>query len=124
MTWTDRDGPTTERAAVSPLSTWIYDPDPSLLRAGLLDGFALIHRLRRVAEGVDYLTGETLVSTPFLGAFEVKDVSPLDLKRLRRMMVKNQIGTLEIKVRGIDITPESLRARLGPRGEPIGNACS
>jgi hypothetical protein len=117
VTWTDRDGPSSERAAVSPLLTWIYDPDPSLLRAGLLDGFALIHRLSRVAEGIDYLTGENLISTPFLRAFEVKDVSPLDLKRLRQMIVKNQIGTLEIKVRGMDITPESLRARIGPRGE-------
>jgi hypothetical protein len=116
-TWTDRNVPTSERAAVSPLSTWIYDPDPSLLRAGLLDGFALVHQLRRLGEGVDYLTGETLVSTPFLSAFEVQDVSPLDLKRLRQIIVKNQIGTLEIKVRGVDIRPEELRARIAPRGE-------
>jgi hypothetical protein len=115
--WTDRDGPTSEQAAVSPLSNLIYDPDPSLLRASLLDGFALVHQLRRVAGGVDYLTGDSLVSTPFLNAFEVQDVVPLDLKRLRRMIVTNQIGTLEIKVRGVNITPEELRARIAPRGD-------
>ena len=113
VTWTDRDGPTTERAPVSPLSTLIYDPDPSLLRAGLLDGFALKHQLRRVGESVDYLTADHLVSTPFLTAFEVQEVSPLDLKRLRRMIARNEIGTLEIKVRGVDIAPETLRPRLG-----------
>ena len=78
----------------------IFDPDPSLLRAGLLDGFALEHELSRVADGVDYLTGEHLVSTPFLTAFQVCDVSPLDLKRLKRLIAKHEIGTLEIKVRG------------------------
>ena len=64
----------------------------------------------RVADGVDYLTGEQLISTPFLTAFHVQDVSPLDLKRLRRLIAKNEIGTLEIKVRGVDIAPETLAA--------------
>jgi len=116
-TWTDCDNPTSELAAVSPLSHWIYDPDPSLLRAGLLDGFALVHGLGRVQDGVDYLTGESLVSTPFLTAFEVHDLFPLDVKRLRRMIANNCIGTLDIKVRGVDITPEALRARLAPQGD-------
>jgi hypothetical protein len=116
VTWTDRDGPATQRAPVSPLSTWIYDPDPSLLRAGLLDGFAREHQLSRVDAAVDYLTAGHLVSTPFLAPFEVHEVSALDLKRLRRMIANYGIGTLEIKVRGVDIAPEMLRARLQPRG--------
>jgi hypothetical protein len=117
VTWTDRDGPSFRWAAVSPLSTWIYDPDSSLIRAGLVDGFAQAQGLARVASGVDYLTSDTLVSTPFLSAFEVQDVSPLDLKQLRRLIAKNQIGTLEIKVRGMDIMPELLRQRIAPQGE-------
>ena len=90
----------------------IFDPDPALLRAGLLDGFALEHGLARVADGVDYLTGERMISTPFLTAFQVLDVLPLDLKRLRRLIAKNEIGTLEIKVRGADVAPETLRRQL------------
>jgi len=116
VTWTDRDGPTTRWAPVSPLSTLIYDPDPALLRAGLLDGFAQAHQLRRVGETADYLTAGHLVSSPFLTAFEIQEVFPLDLKQLRRMIAKNEIGTLEIKVRGVDITPETLRPRLGLGG--------
>jgi hypothetical protein len=116
VTWTDRDAPVTERALVSPISNLIYDPDPALLRSGLLDGFALAHQLFRLGHGVDYLTGDQLVSTPFLTAFEVQEVAPLDLKRLRRTIAKHDIGTLEIKVRGVRITPEHLRAQLSPRG--------
>src|SRR4029077_15634743 len=98
-----RDGPTTERALVFPLSGLIYDPDPALLRAGLLDGFAQVHGLGRVAEDVDYLTGNQLVKTPFLTAFLVQEVSPLDLKRLRRLIARHEIGALDIKVRGMKI---------------------
>ncbi len=102
---------------MSPPSGWIFDPDPSLIRAGLLDGFARFHRLSRVAEGVDYLTGPEPVNTSFLSAFAVREVSSLDLKHLRRMIERHHVGTLEIKVRGVDITPEALRARLKPRGD-------
>jgi hypothetical protein len=115
-TWTDRDGFDPEPPGVSPPSDWIFDPDPALLRAGLLDGFARFHRLSRVAEGVDYLTGPQPIDTAFLSAFAVREVSSLDLKHMRRMIQRHDVGTLEIKVRGVDLAPESLRARLKPRG--------
>jgi hypothetical protein len=115
--WTDRDAIDPEPPGVSPPSAWIFDPDPSLIRAGLLDGFARAHGLSRVAEEVDYLTGPELVNTAFLSAFAVREVSSLDMKHLRRMIERHDVGTLEIKVRGVDITPEALRARLKPRGD-------
>ena len=115
-TWTDADAVDSRPAAVSPPSSWIFDPDPALLRAGLLDGFARSYGLARVAEGVDYLTGPELVDSPFLAAFAVREVAPMDLKHLRRMIRRHDVGALEIKVRGLDLSPESLRARLKPAG--------
>jgi hypothetical protein len=116
VTWTDRDGPTRQWAPVVGMGTLIFDPDPALLRAGLLDGFALEHGLGRVADGVDYLTGERMIATPFLTAFHVRDTLPLDLKRLKRLIAQREIGTLEIKVRGADVVPEVLRRQLDLRG--------
>ena len=116
VTWTDRDGGRPGPVPISPLSNWIYDPDPALIRAGLVDGFAQAHGLCRVAGGVDYLTAAVLVATPFLAAFAVRDVSSMDLKHLRRMIERHRVGTLEIKVRGADVAPEALRSRLRPRG--------
>jgi hypothetical protein len=114
--WTDRDNLDPEPPGVSAVSGFVFDPDPSLIRAGLLDGFARRHGLSRIADGVDYLTGPDPVDTAFLSAFAVREVSPMDLKHLRRMIRRHDVGTLEIKVRGIDLTPESLRARLKPSG--------
>jgi hypothetical protein len=116
VTWTDRDGSMDDRVAVSPLAEIIFDPDPSLLRAGLLDGFARAHQLSRVGEEVDYLTGDSLVETPFLTPFQVREESPMDLKRLRRLIERHDVGTLEIKVRGAHVMPETLRRQLKPRG--------
>jgi hypothetical protein len=117
VSWTDRDGPTGQWTPVVQPGAFIFDPDPALLRAGLLDGFALEHGLARVADGVDYLTGERLIATPFLSAFHVLDILPLDLKRLRRLIAASGIGTLEIKVRGADVAPETLRRQLPLGGE-------
>ena len=116
VTWTDRENPNNQTAPVAPPGCLIYDPDPSLLRAGLLDGFACEHKLSRLADGVDYLTADHLVTSPFLAAFELTEISSLDLKAIKRLIVKHEIGTLEIKVRGAEVTPEALRAKLKPRG--------
>ena len=33
------------------------------------------------------------------------------------MIQRHRVGALEIKVRGVNLTPEALRARLKPRGD-------
>ena len=66
------------------------------------------------AAGVDYLTSVARVDSPFLTAFEVLDVFPLDEKTLRRVVLERGLGPLEIKTRGLDVRPEALRARLRP----------
>jgi hypothetical protein len=114
--WTDRDGPNDVIASVVDPQAWIFDPDPALLRAGLLDSFASAHGLFRCAGGVDYLTAPARVDTPLLAAFEVIDVLPLDLKTLARVTHARALGPLEIKTRGVELRPEAIRARLRPPG--------
>jgi hypothetical protein len=118
--WTDREGVSISAAAVVPLSGWVYDPDPALVRSGLLDGFALAHGLGRCAAGVDFLTGIAFVSSPFLSAFEVEEVVPLDIKILKRLAAERDFGSLEIKVKGLNHRPEELRRQLRLRGSKTG----
>jgi hypothetical protein len=116
VTWTERDGSPTARPGVVPPSSWLYDPDPALVRSGLVSSFAAAHGLERCGEGVDFLTGSDRVASPFLAAFEVEEVVPFDLKTLRGVVAARGIGPLEIKVRGLDARPEDLRSRLRPPG--------
>ena len=55
-------------------------------------------------------------STPFATCFRVLDVLPFDEKVLRAWVRERGIGTLEIKKRGTDVTPEQLRRQLKPSG--------
>jgi hypothetical protein len=116
VTWTDLDGARNRLADLGNVREWVFDPDPSLIRAGLLDGFASAYGLSRFAAGIDYLTGAERVRSPFLAAFEVLAVLPLDLKRLRREVASRGLGPLEVKTRGVDLRPEEVRARVKPPG--------
>lgn len=115
-TWTDRDQAGTPTVSITPPSAWVYDPDPALGRAGLLDGFAAALGLSRCSDGIDFLTGPALIASPFLAAFETLQVLPLDLRTLRRVLTAQAIGPLEIKTKGLDLRPETLRNQLRPPG--------
>lgn len=115
-TWTDQDGPRDPYVPTIAPSTWVYDPDPSLGRAGLLESFAAAHGLARCVPGIDFLTASVWVDSPFLAGFETLEVLPLDLKKLRRLVAERKLGPLEIKTKGIDLRPEAVRAQLKPRG--------
>lgn len=114
-TWTDHEAPNAI-LPTGPLSDWIFDPDPSLIRSGLLPGFAAAHGLHAVSPGVAYLTGPSPVDSPFLRRYRVLESLPFDLKHLRHRVHDLGLGPLEIKVRGLDTRPEDLRKRLDPPG--------
>ena len=119
-TWTDRDGDggssSANPVAVGSLDRWVYDPDPALIRAGLLDGFARAQGCHRIEAGVDLLTGSGRAESPLVSSFEVVAEFPLDVKTLRREVATRGLGPLEIKTRGLATRPEAYRAQLRPEG--------
>lgn len=117
-TWTDGDGPA-GYAPVAEIGPWIFDPDPALVRSGLLDGFAIVHELGRAGPALDLLTGPNLIASPFLAPFAVREVLPLDLRRIRRLVADQNLGPLEIKTVRCRLRPEDVRRQLRPgRGRP------
>lgn len=55
-------------------------------------------------------------TSPFATAFEILEVLDAGERALRRWVRDNQVGTLEIKKRGIEVDPAELRRRLRPSG--------
>lgn len=115
-TVTERDLSEQRTVPVLPPASWVYDPDPALIRSGLLDGFATAHGLARCADGIDFLTSPELLVSPFLTAFETLEVLPLDVRKLKRIVAERRLGPLEIKTKGLDLRPETLRPILRPPG--------
>jgi len=108
-------GPPQAQAEVGPLAKWIFDPDPALIRAGLLGRFAAEHGLRVLDPEIAYLTGPKLVRSPFLDAFKVIDEQPLDPRKMRASLREHGVGELSIRKRGIAERPQTLSQRFLPK---------
>ncbi len=106
-----------ERSVVDSLKQYIYEPDSSLIRSQLLGEFASQQGMTGVSDGIAYLSSESLISSPWLKTYEVLETLPLDELTIRKALAQRGIGKLEIKKRGVDITPEELRPKLKLKGE-------
>lgn len=107
-------------APVTPLGRYVYDPDPAVVRAGLLDVVAQKIELTRIDEAEEYLTSDTLVNSAFVQAFEVLAELPHNENELRSWLRKSDFGQVEIKCRHIPVQAETLRRRLPLPGNQPG----
>lgn len=94
----------------------LYEPDPAVIRARLVDPLAGRLGAHRVHPGIAYLIAPEFTSTAFATAFEITQVLDAGERTLRSWVREHGIGTLEIKKRGVDVDPAVLRRRLKPRG--------
>lgn len=94
----------------------LYEPDPAVIRAGLVDVLAKRLDAHRVHPGIAYLAAAEPRQTPFATAFTILEVMDAGEKSLRAWVRANRVGTLEIKKRGLDVDPATLRRRLKPSG--------
>lgn len=95
----------------------LYEPDPSLLRAGLVRQLAARLGAARMDPEIAYLTADEFIPTPWARAYRVEEGMPFGLKRLREWLRSRGVGRVTIKKRGSPIEPEDLERRLRLRGE-------
>lgn len=105
------------RGEVGPVRRYLYEPDGAVIRAGLVAEAAQLVDGRLVDSTIAYITSEEHVTTPFCSAYEVTDVLPFQLKRLRALLRARGVGHVTVKKRGSAIDPEALRRQLRLGGE-------
>jgi SAM-dependent methyltransferase len=101
---------------VGPIGRYVYEPDGAVIRAGAIAMLAARLHATSIDPKIAYLSSDEVVRTPFAQAFEVLERLPYAEKALRGWLREREIGSLEIKQRGIDLDPAQLRRRLAPRG--------
>lgn len=102
----------TEDAAVGELGSVIYEPDGAIIRARLIGDVVRSIDGRMIDPTIAYFTADEYQPTPFAQAFSVEQVLSVKPKELAAWVRQNDVGTLEIKKRGIDIDPATLRKQL------------
>jgi hypothetical protein len=105
---------------VAPVGRYLYDPDPAVVRAGLVEVLADRLGLCRLDPAEEYLTADQLIHSPFVQTFEVLTILPNNERDLKAWLRTTEIGQLEIKCRHIPVQADTLRRRLPLAGSEPG----
>ncbi|QDY78576.1 SAM-dependent methyltransferase [Streptomyces qinzhouensis] len=102
---------------VRPVGRYLYEPDGAVIRA---------HLVAEVAAGlaggglidptIAYVTADELRPLPSATAYEITDVLPFGLKKLKALLRERGVGSLTVKKRGSAVEPEEVRRKVKPQG--------
>jgi hypothetical protein len=123
-----RDGELLELAAdaapgpapAGPVRGWLHEPDPAVIRSGLVSVVAADLGATLVDPTIAYLTSDAPAGTPWVSSYRVDEVLPFNLKKLKALLRARGVGRVTVKKRGSPIEPESLARQL--RGPGDGSA--
>ncbi|MFF4126636.1 SAM-dependent methyltransferase [Microbispora rosea] len=107
-------------AETGPVSRYLYEPDGAAVRAHLVGEVAALVSGRLLDPRIAYITSDRLVRTEWASCYEVTDVMPFSLKRLRAALRERRVGVVTIKKRGSAVDVERLRKDLRLSGD---NSC-
>ncbi|MGW2310953.1 class I SAM-dependent methyltransferase [Actinomadura luteofluorescens] len=99
---------------------YLYEPDGAVIRAHLVGEVADLVDGGLADPHIAYVTSDELRPTPFASAYEVEDVMPFSVKRLRAELRRREIGVLTVKKRGSAVDVDRLRRDLGFGGRRAG----
>jgi hypothetical protein len=96
---------------------WLYEPDPAVIRAGLVRALGMELDAAQLDPDIAFLTADTKVETPFARVLPIEDWMPFQLKRLRAYLRERGIGRVTVKKRGSPLEAERLARDLRTRGD-------
>ncbi len=114
------DGAPPPRVPLIPPDAVLYEPDPAVIRAGLVEHLADALGAAKIDRDIAYLTASRAVPTPFARAFPVLESFPFGLKRLRARLRALDAGIVTVKKRGSPLDTDALARQLrGDGSRPL-----
>ncbi len=108
------------RPRLEALQKYLFDPDPAVVRAGLVDCAAEQLGLWRLDDAEEYLTGSSLVESPLTRGFEVIANLNNNTREIRDFFRTSPFGQVEIKCRHMSIDADAIRRKLPLPGKEPG----
>ena len=105
-----------KEAPISEPRGWLVEPDPAIIRAGLVADLALELGGALLDPEIAYITTDEAQHSPWVRAWEIIDWMPFNVKKLRAYLREQDVGTVTVKKRGTAVTPEELIAKLKLNG--------
>lgn len=108
-----------------PIGRYIFDPESCVTRAGLVRHLGQRLGARLLDPQVAYLTASLPAFDPLTATFEVLEVVPFSIRRLKELLATRSWRPQEIRRRAFPVEPDELRRLLGRlNGEPVTLLCT
>ncbi|HZZ28752.1 MAG TPA: hypothetical protein VFE46_12185 [Pirellulales bacterium] len=108
--------PGVECPLAAKIGRYVFEPDAAILAAKIEGAVAAEHGLLAFAPGVAYFTADKPIDHGGLTCFEVVEVMPYRVNKLRSWLAQRGISRLEVKKRGVPLDPQQVRGELLPCG--------
>lgn len=106
--------------AVARAVAWLAEPDPAILRAGLLGNVANEIGFRPLDPRLAYLGGAEEPRSPWVRAWPVRGCVSLDRRQVRALLAAHDIGPITVKKRGHPEDADRLARRFAGPGSRRG----
>lgn len=93
---------------------WLLDPDPAVVVAGLLGDAARSIGAAPLHPRIAYLVSDA--PAPFATSIRIDVIASTRSKDLEDTAAAHDVGSVEVKTRGVEDGPEAWRRRIRPRG--------
>ncbi|MEZ4554806.1 MAG: class I SAM-dependent methyltransferase [Dehalococcoidia bacterium] len=100
------------RTATGEPGLYLYDPDPAVGRAGLIEALAEQLGAWKLDERIAYLTADAAVESPFARRFRVLEWSAFSARRIEERVRALGFGRVEVGRRGSPVDTNDLERRL------------
>ena len=110
---------TPEVGAVTEVASFLYEPDPAVVSAGVTDALCE-NAMMRIDPTSPWLTSESEITHPALRGYRVEQQVNADARALRPILRDLGIGDLTVKTRGAGVDAEKFRASLKLSGPKSG----
>src|SRR5215475_5238005 len=95
---------------------FLFDPNPAVTRAGLVQDLARQLDAWKIDPQIAFLSTDTDRRTPFARTLRVEESAPWNEKQFAHQLRELDIGSIDIRRRGLAGDVDAIRRRLGLRG--------
>jgi THUMP domain-like/RNA cap guanine-N2 methyltransferase len=94
-----------------PPLAYLFDPDPAIVRSGLVANLGAQLQARPVDPEIAYLTSDRVSSTPFARCYAVEESMPFHARKLGERLRSMNVGPVTITKRGSAVDIDEMRRK-------------
>ncbi|MDP8221144.1 MAG: hypothetical protein P9X26_07350 [Candidatus Stygibacter frigidus] len=109
-------GSGTEQIETKGWQSYIFEPDKSIIRAGLVQKLGADLDYQLLDEHLALLTGEQAVAEKYGKLFKLIEVMPYNIKKMQKYLREHEVGELVLKTRGFPDPVEKIHKKFKLKG--------